>query len=179
VATPRLQLIPGGAEAAGPLDLSQLYRSYAGPVHGRCLYLLRSHAEAQDATQEVFMRAMAHLTTFRGDASPLTWLLTIATRHCLNLIRAKGALWQQKVARSEGLRVVDGSSAPDAQAQLRDLLKAHDEETQTAAVLYHVDEMTMEEVAAALGRSVPTVRKRLQAFAEAARAQLEREGGLP
>ena len=31
---------------------------------------------------------------------------------------------------------------------------------------YHVDGMTLEEVAAALGRSVPTVRKRLEQFAE-------------
>jgi RNA polymerase sigma-70 factor (ECF subfamily) len=40
-----------------------------------------------------------------------------------------------------------------------------DTETQAAAIHYHLDDMTLDEVAALLGRSVPTVRKRLQAFA--------------
>jgi RNA polymerase sigma-70 factor (ECF subfamily) len=53
--------------------------------------------------------------------------------------------------------------------EMRDLvgkmLALVDPETQAAAIHYHVDEMTLDEVAALLGRSVPTVRKRLQEFA--------------
>ena len=51
--------------------------------------------------------------------------------------------------------------------QVRKLLSNFDLETQAAAVHYHVDEMTLEEVATLLGRSVPTVRKRMLAFAAA------------
>ena len=53
--------------------------------------------------------------------------------------------------------------------QVRKLLGRFDLETQAAAVHYHVDEMTLEEVAALLGRSVPTVRKRLEEVASAVR----------
>ncbi len=49
---------------------------------------------------------------------------------------------------------------------VRRLLSKVDVETQQAVIHYHVDGMTLEEVAAALGRSVPTVRKRLEQFAE-------------
>jgi RNA polymerase sigma-70 factor (ECF subfamily) len=53
--------------------------------------------------------------------------------------------------------------------EMRDLvakmLAKVDQETQAVAIHYHVDEMTLEEVAELLGRSVPTVRKRLQEFA--------------
>jgi RNA polymerase sigma-70 factor (ECF subfamily) len=45
------------------------------------------------------------------------------------------------------------------------MLSLVDQETQAVAIHYHVDEMTLDEVAALLGRSVPTVRKRLQEFA--------------
>jgi len=45
------------------------------------------------------------------------------------------------------------------------MLSLVDLETQAVAIHYHVDEMTLEEVAALLGRSVPTVRKRLADFA--------------
>ena len=48
---------------------------------------------------------------------------------------------------------------------MRALLGKLDLETQQAAIHYFVDEMTLDEVAKALGRSVPTVRKRLESVA--------------
>jgi len=51
---------------------------------------------------------------------------------------------------------------------VRRLLARLDFETQQAAIHYFVDEMTLEEVAATIGRSIPTVRKRLASVAAAA-----------
>ena len=48
---------------------------------------------------------------------------------------------------------------------VRRALQNFDLETQSAVVHYWVDEMTLEEVAQLLGRSVPTIRKRLREFA--------------
>lgn len=163
----------------GDLSPEVLYVRYAGPVFARCRYLLRERAEAEDATQEVFARVLAHLDGFRREASPLTWLITIATRHCLNLLRGKGAAWHAQYAAREQARGEASREAPDARELVRHILSRFDEETQAAAVLYHVDEMTLEEVAAALGRSVPTIRKRLALFATQARAELERGDVVP
>ena len=175
---PTLELVKGGKarESAPPgLSLASLYEAYAGAVMARCQYLLRQPAEAEDATQEVFMRALGAADGFRGDSSALTWLLTIATRHCLNVMRAKRAAWHEKVQRTAAV-----SSEPlEAREVIRRTLRQFDEETQMAAVLYHVDEMTLDEVAVELGRSVPTVRKRLAEFATAARAHLQQDGGTP
>jgi len=165
--------------SSGDLSPEVLYARYAGPVFARCRYLLRGQAEAEDATQEVFARVLAHLEGFRSEASPLTWLITIATRHCLNVLRGRGAAWHALYAAREQARGEASADAPDARELVRQILSRFDEETQAAAVLYHVDEMTLEEVAAALGRSVPTVRKRLTAFATQARAELERADGAP
>lgn len=164
---------PEGGVAERDLSLAVLYDRYAGAVYARCKYLLRSEAEAEDAMQEVFARALGHLDGFRAEASPLTWLVTIATRHCLNVLRAKGAAWHQQYADRERARGEEGSGELGQRELVRQLLARFDEETQAAAVLYHVDELTLEEVAEALGRSVPTVRKRLQEFAARAREELE------
>jgi RNA polymerase sigma-70 factor (ECF subfamily) len=161
-----------GEGAQKGLSLAELYERYAGSIHARCMYLLRNAAEAEDATQEVFVRALRHAESFRHEAAPLTWLITIATRHCLNQIRARGAAWHQQYAQAEQLKVVDGK-APEGRELIRSLLRNFDEETQAAAVLYHVDEMTLEEVSQALGRSIPTVRKRLAEFATRARERLD------
>ena len=55
---------------------------------------------------------------------------------------------------------------------VRKLLGKLDLETQQAAIHYFVDEMTLEEVAAAIGRSIPTVRKRLGSVAALAGREL-------
>lgn len=56
-------------------------------------------------------------------------------------------------------------------------LKAFDLETQSAVVHYYLDEMTLEEVAALLERSVPTIRKRLRTFATQTALELRADFG--
>jgi len=107
------------------------------------------------------------LGEFRSDASPLTWLMKIATHHCLNLLRAERAPWHQRFRRQQQARG-EGHGGPqlfEDREAVRKLLARCDLETQAAAIHYYVDEMTLEEIAALLGRSVPTVRKRLETFA--------------
>lgn len=123
--------------------------------------------------QDVFAKVLDHGGGFRGESSPVTWLMTIATNHCLNLLRSERAPWHAKFAEHEtgraGRALLDGGSAGprlfENREAVRQLLGRVDPETQAAAIHYYVDEMTLEEVAAALGRSIPTVRKRLEAFA--------------
>jgi len=174
---PRLAVIPGGrAEAARPPPresglLASLYVRHAAGVLARCRYLLRDEEAARDATQEVFARALQALPEFQGAASPTTWLLRIATHHCLNELRARRAGWREEIRRAAEGRTQEAPEV-DKRALLRALLGAAEPEEQEMAVLYFVDEMTQQEIAEATGRSLPTVRKRLRGFLGAARAAL-------
>ena len=166
----------GGAEPArlpareGGL-LADLYARHAAAVLGRCRYLLKSDEAARDATQEVFARALRSLPEFQGTASPATWLMRIATHHCLNELRAARAGWREELRRAGEARSHAGVEA-DKRELLRALLGAAQPEEQEMAVLYFVDEMTQAEIAEATGRSLPTVRKRLRGFLAAARGAL-------
>ncbi len=156
---------PDARHTEAPLRL--LYEKYGAGVYGRCVYLLRDRTGAEDAMQDVFARALQHHDTFRAEASPLTWLMHIATNHCLNLIRAQRAPWRLRFDREERAKA-PGQGGPqvfEMRDLVRRLLSRVDIETQTAVIHYHVDEMTLHEVAALLGRSVPTIRKRLDEFA--------------
>ena len=164
--TPRFQVIAGDRPVAPDSrpELRDLYQKYGASVFGRCTYLLKDRSQAEDAMQDVFAKALQHYAGFRAEASPLTWLMKIATHHCLNLLRSQRAGWRSRYER-------EARAAKDERPQvfeMRDLvckmLALVDPETQAAAIHYHVDEMTLDEVAALLGRSVPTVRKRLQEF---------------
>jgi len=168
--TPTFQVIPGekGLAAADPrAQMRELYGRYGASVYGRCSYVLRDRTKAEDAMQDVFAKALTHYASFRAESSPLTWLIKIATHHCLNILRAERASWHKRFEREAKAKE---STDPGPQVfEMRELvsrmLSLVDQETQAVAIHYHVDEMTLEEVAALLGRSVPTVRKRLQEFA--------------
>jgi RNA polymerase sigma-70 factor (ECF subfamily) len=161
---PDLRVLTGGV--AGHEPLRELYAKYGGSVFGRCVYLLRDRSKAEDAMQDVFAKALEHYSGFRAEASPLTWLIKIATHHCLNLLRSERAGWRGRFEEEERSKP-EGAGGPqvfEMRDQVRRMLARFDGETQAAAIHYYVDEMTLEEVAALLGRSVPTVRKRLEEF---------------
>lgn len=173
---PNLVLLAGSSSGGRREVLRDLYQRYGPSVFGRCLYLLKERTRAEDATQEVFAKALSHLDTFLGNASPLTWLMKIATHHCLNELRGERAGWRLGFAAQVELTAVptDGAREQEVRDWVRKLLGRFDLETQAAAVHYHVDGMTLEEVAEVLERSVPTIRKRLEAFSRAAGLELSR-----
>ena len=164
-----------GWRRGGPaIRIDELYDKYAHLVHRRCLVLLGNPADAEDALQEVFVRAMRYQDSFRGESSPMTWLYRISTNHCLNAIRSakrRRFRLQQRANEPTAPASNPPGSIEDA-AVIRELLPRFDRSSQEIAVYYFVDGMSQDEVARQTGLSVPTVRKRLRKFVERARKHL-------
>jgi RNA polymerase sigma-70 factor (ECF subfamily) len=76
---------PGVAPTGLPPDLAELYAVHARPVYYLALRLLGDPQQAEDAAHDVFLKAFAKLTEFRGDAELRTWLYRITLNHCSNL----------------------------------------------------------------------------------------------
>ena len=159
-------------------QIAELYEKYGHLVSSRCRYLLRDEEAARDATQDVFVKVMRSLHRFRGGASLSTWMVQIATNHCLNLIAADRARWKDKF-RQYVEHLDDGGflvgADPERARLVEQLLSRLDRETQAVAIHYYVDEMTQEEIGHLLGRSLPTVRKRLKNFQRIAKKELDHE----
>jgi RNA polymerase sigma factor (sigma-70 family) len=152
--------------------VSALYAQYGYAVHRRCLRLLGSEAEADDALQAVFMRVMRYGDTLRGEA-PLPWLYRIADRHCFDVLKKKKREVPEEVAVRRGLEATQDGAAPERMSEVRRVLGHCAGPVQEIAVLYYVDEMTQDEVAATVGASRKTVRLRLAEFMATARRVLE------
>jgi RNA polymerase sigma-70 factor, ECF subfamily len=159
--------------ASQPFDLEELYRRYGDLVLGRCRSLLRNDADAQEVAQEVFLRAWRYRDTFRGEASPSTWLFKVTTTTCLNRLRTKRRHPEELVDDDLPVGVTDTLLGSLETRQLLDAVLAEEEEGTVAAVVYHyVDGMTHDEAGELLGVTGAAVRKRIALFRERAKTRL-------
>jgi RNA polymerase sigma-70 factor (ECF subfamily) len=149
--------------------------------HNRTLFraargILRDDAEAEDAVQEAYLLAYRAIGSFRGDAKLSTWLVRIVVNEALARSRKRSRSAQ--VIRFDGdadadnrfERVSMDEAAPEQpeygaiRAQCRKLLEGKIDQLpdlfRTVFVLRALEEMTVEETAAALGIPEATVRTR-------------------
>ena len=76
----------------------RLVRRHQRRVYAAALHILGNHSDADDATQEAFVRAYRGLATFDGRADFFTWLYRIAVNTALNALRSgkRGAALSQR-----------------------------------------------------------------------------------
>jgi RNA polymerase sigma-70 factor, ECF subfamily len=159
-----------------PTDFAEIFSKYGPAVYRRARYLLANHADAEEATQEVFVRALKSAEGFEHRAGVYTWLSRITTNYCLNLLRdrrRRGELWDQHMAPLPGC--FPPSPRPEALIMMRRLLAEAEPECARAAVYVLVDGMSHEEAAQHLEVSRRTVGNLLDRFRNWARDCIEQD----
>ena len=124
-----------------------------------CWRLLRS-SDAEDLAQDAFVRAFVHFERFDPERPLLPWLIAIARRLCLDLLR------RRKVMATAETKPPSGPPAPgpEGEASLREQLERLeraladlDEGPREAIVLFHIEGMSYRDIAAALEVPMGTV----------------------
>jgi RNA polymerase sigma-70 factor (ECF subfamily) len=158
-------------------EVEALFRTYGPLVRRRARSILGNESEAEDATQEVFVKVLARIDDFRGESQPSTWLYRITTNLCLNRIRDEkrhrarlDELGEARQAHITSERPATGG--PEGRLALQVLLQKVPADLAEVAVYYHVDGMEQEEIAALVGVARRTVGYRLERFREEARKHL-------
>jgi RNA polymerase sigma-70 factor (ECF subfamily) len=122
---------------------------------------LVGRTDADDVTQEVFLRAWRSRAGFRGDASARTWILSIARRACADAVRHKVRRRRatERAAPTGGHD--ERATDPATRSSLSDLLDHLATDQREAFVLTQVVGCSYEEAAAACGVPVGTIRSRV------------------
>jgi RNA polymerase sigma-70 factor (ECF subfamily) len=152
--------------------LEELFQRYRLAAYRVAYRLLGHEADALDAVQEGFVRALTHLDGFQGRSSFKTWLLRVVTNAALDLGRQRGrreALHLNAMGRSERdgppLLAPDESTSGLERSELRHALDealATLSDAQRETFVLHADaELSYREVADVLGISIGTVMSRL------------------
>jgi len=170
-----------------PVDVEALFTRFGPMVHRRCRMLLHSESDADDATQEVFVRVVRRAAS--GEARltadiPAAYLWKVATNVCLNRLRIQKRKPSTSIeGKDEAGRALidtiaavdDGVSTSAFRRALDRLFGEEPESTRVMAVLHFVDGLTLEETAQEMAMSVSGVRKRLRVFQTKIQARTERE----
>jgi RNA polymerase sigma-70 factor, ECF subfamily len=139
---------------------TELMRRYQERVYWVARRIVGNHDDADDVTQEAFVKAFVGLGDFRGDASFYTWLYRIAVNLSLNTIRKRQVL--NYLSDSTVLsRILPLGEDPVQEIQYRDLQSRLEkavaqlpEKQRAVFVLRHYEEMPYEEIAQVLKTSV-------------------------
>src|SRR5688572_13409552 len=171
----------GDGEAFG-----QLVRRHQQRIHRLAVHMLRDRAEAEDVTQETFIRAYQALARFDGRSEPYTWFYRITINLSLNRIRSRRTSRTTHDTDDPQLEkaLIDKkpeTSDPSNSAQRRELyevlVKGIDQLSdtlRTTLILVCIDGRSHEDVAAILGAPEGTIawriheaRRKLKEFMQA------------
>jgi len=71
------------------ISFQEIYGSYSKMVYNLCLNYLQNEGDAEDATQEVFVKIHQQLHKFKGKSNLKTWVYRITINYCLDFLRAQ------------------------------------------------------------------------------------------
>jgi len=149
-------------------SIAALVRDHSRLVYRIAYAALRQHHDAEDATQEVFLRVLRYRSKLPEVEDPKTWLARIAWRVAVERSKRRPA---NESSIDDDTSPVDlASDAPIADAQfehsqataiLEKLIEALPEKLRQPLILSTIEEMSPREVAAVLGANESAVRSRV------------------
>jgi RNA polymerase sigma-70 factor, ECF subfamily len=142
----------------------QLMRQHERLVLVTALRLLGNMADAQDASQEVFLRLYRNLEKLSGERVIAAWLYRVTVNVCHDLRRKRPASAPEQDAAelaSESIGPQQSSLEAERRKVLYMSLRLLPEKERAALVLRDLEGLSTEEVARALGSSEATVRSQI------------------
>ncbi|MFC4354819.1 RNA polymerase sigma factor SigW [Chryseomicrobium palamuruense] len=174
------QVLNGNQDAYA--EIVDLYQSRLYHV---CYRMLGNKHEAEDITQEAFLRAYINLHTFDQKRKFSTWIFRIATNLCIDRIRKKkpdyhldaqvpgtdGLDMYSQIAASEELPV-EQLEKMEIQERLQYEISRLPDKYRSVIVLKYMEELPLQEISEILDLPLGTVKTRIHRGREALRKQM-------
>jgi RNA polymerase sigma-70 factor (ECF subfamily) len=173
-APPEAQAAQGAMTSAAP-SLDTIYRTHAATVTRWVCRLCGRDVEVDDIVHEIFLVVHKRLSTFRGEAELTTWLYSIAVRVVSDRRRARR--WRRwfgwrgvadderpdavAAAQAAGPSALELLETQEAQRIVYQVLDRLSEDHRTALILFEIEELSGQEIAAITGTSIENVWLRL------------------
>lgn len=156
-----------------PVDFTTFMRNYQNMVYTTAARMLGNDTQAEDISQEVFLKAYERFDTLRASPTAGGWLKTVATNLCLNHLQRYRKRWRffsefSREDRDDGgerevefaatdnfLETLDQGERRAWVERCLEKLPAHQ---RVPLVLYHFEDLPYEDIAKKLGVSLSKVK---------------------
>ena len=155
------------AAAEGDDDaFGEIVERYQKPVYNLCYRLLGNHGDAEDASQEAFMKAYKGLKKYDPKRPFMSWMLAIAYNQCIDQLRRRRITW----VGLEALFDRSDQQSPSAEAtvdasgeaeRVQEALSALSTKDRAAVVLRYWYDYSYDEIAETLSLTNSAVKSRL------------------
>jgi RNA polymerase sigma-70 factor (ECF subfamily) len=163
-----------------------LVRKYQHKVAKLVSRYVRDRAEAEDVTQEAFIRAYRAIGSFRGDSAFYTWLYRIAVNTAKNYLESQGRRPPGSDVEIEGAEQLHGADGLRENATperhlltdeiartVRQAIEALPDDLRQAITLREIEGLSYEEIAEVMDCPIGTVRSRIFRAREAIDKELK------
>jgi RNA polymerase sigma-70 factor (ECF subfamily) len=174
------------AASGDRLAYDRLIRRYYRKVYATSYRLLGSAEDAEDATQEIFLKVYKAARSFDPNLRFSTWLYRISLNHCLNVLRWRrrrrwlslNALLRPQESEADGDEYAslfraqvpqpdDLLEREERAGAVRKAIESLPEKQRIAIILHRYEGMSYKEIAEVMGTSVASVESRLHRAKEA------------
>ena len=160
------QLLIENVQRGEMAAFQQLVEKYKQKVYYMALEMTGNHHDAEDLSQEVFMKVYVSIKDFRGDSKLSSWLYRIAMNLCIDKSRRKRLKLVELDERiqekpSPGLTPDAAIQSQAMQVQIQQALSKLPPRQRSIFVMRHYNEMMLREIAEVLEISEGTVKAQL------------------
>jgi len=164
-------------------EFKQVYERHARMVFNLCLNYVQNRQDAEEVTQDVFVKVHDGMAEFRGEAAMRTWIYRISINACLDRIkaakRAKRSVWsmlgfsgiEERIAGSDFDHPGVGLEQREATERIFQQINALPAQQKTALLLKTMEGLSQHEVAEVMGTSA----KAVESLLSRARQQLKKD----
>ena len=161
----------------------EIYRATSGFVYTVAVKIIGNRADAEEVTQDVFVKVHRKLEQFRFRSSFTTWLYRIAVNSAISASRKSAKRRASETEYDDDVAVESGSAArggsgerEESELRLQSMLAALNPDQRACIVLRGMEGLSYREIADTLGINVNTVRSRLKRAREILVAGTHRGG---
>lgn len=145
-----------------------VYDQYARMVYSVCFRMTGNKEEAEDVTQDVFIKVFNSINSFREDSKLSTWIYQITVNACLNKVRRKKAInflslnfWEdekgEKEMAADNLTPKEELEKSEIKKIVQDAINTLPAKQKSAIILSRYEELPYKEIAKIMGVSLSSV----------------------
>lgn len=158
------------ARKGDKVAFGKIIEAYQSPVFNLAYRMLNNAGEAEEAAQEAFIRAYTRLDSYNPNHKFSTWLLSITSNYCIDIIRKRRAILlsiDEPLPPHPAL-MSERQESPEARAieseqqlLVQQLLQELPDDYRQAVVLRYWHELSYEEIAEIMETTVSAIKSRL------------------